>query len=128
MEEKTKEIDWNEIRKTNFKSWMNIGSQEKRHYWPAINGDTRLLYDFFDEEGILINLTLFDMGEFGFNISTPEKYLEDGSIDPFGERGSHIMDITPRLSFDEEVFETRKEAEIKAFTEAFKILEQKLNP
>ncbi len=83
----------------------------------------RSLYDFFDKQGIIIQLFLFDMGEFGVKIYSYEKYTE-GNIEPFGEKGNHILDITPVMN--EISWDDRSQAEVEAFTEAFKILEREL--
>ena len=67
----------------------------------------RTLYDFFDEQGIWIELTFEGEGKFHYDIlKDARNYLHIG-CDPYSES-------------------TRTEAEEKAFEKAFEILETKL--
>jgi hypothetical protein len=80
-----------------------------------------ILYEFFDSTGILVTLYHFDMGEFVPLINMYETYGNDNKIATEG----HI-----EIVFDGQheglIFDTRKEAEICGFKNAFEILESRI--
>ena len=92
-------MNWTEIKEKYPKAWNVLLNSKHYHY-----GNSRCLYDFFDEQGIYVGI-----------ISSPNRYACTIFISASGEKMSQSKDI--------EIGSTRSEAETAAFTKAFEILE-----
>lgn len=106
-------MNWKEIKEKYYKAWFLLGSEKYSGYWGAIdNGNLRLLYDFFDERELFIEIQPYIAGGqpvFYFQII----YRNERFVDTFFK--------------DENLCcHNRSVAETLAFTEAFRILNDKL--
>jgi len=90
-----------------FKQYMLEQGIENDKVGKLIDVNVRILFDVFDENGILIEIF---------------RPLNEGSIYPSNYFSYKIGNISPDIK------KTRKEAEHSAIEEAFEILENKLTP
>lgn len=49
-------MEWKEIKENYYEAWFLLGSEKYRDCWDAMNSSIRLLYDFFDENKIMIDI------------------------------------------------------------------------
>lgn len=112
-------MNWKEIKENYPKGWAKLQLSQsigkygeiKISQWMSLSsegfGDITLrdFYDFFDEQGIYIELTLEKGGRF--------------HVDILDKEAEYLFII-------KEIFNTRTEAEEAAFNKAFEILENKL--
>lgn len=103
-------MNWNEIQDKYPKAWNICRQFQIDNHFLAIG--TRDLYDFFDEEGIYIELLIDRTMEakFCYSIYTYNKYDEIEWVNKLKQNYSDLE-------------YTRKKAEIRAFLKAFEILE-----
>lgn len=105
-------MDWNEIKENHPKSyqvwqqWLKLhcSSDYWDNFWKELNDiDVRVLYDFFDEQGIYVII----------NHSPADKEF------------FYTIDIN-MVCIDGDYYKTRTKAEEQAFLKAFKILEDRI--
>jgi len=105
-------MNWDEIKKKYPKAVELIYECADKYAIGAFIDDykyNRLLYDLFDEQGVYINISTQFHED---NIKMWDFYI-------IGDDGWNLAELTYE-------FTTRTEAEEKAFTKAFEILEEKL--
>jgi len=117
-------MNWNKIKEDNAKAWklLKEWNEYARYFLPNVRlsflsaiqmnetdttKNNRFLFDFFDTKGIYIEIEYNDEKQDGKEKLTWHYYIN----------GSYYYNI----------LQTRSEAEISAFTIAFKILEQNSN-
>jgi len=120
-------MNWTQIKENHPKAWDKFIQDQiplcKAHTLdgelllgdePTVEYQVRNLYDFFDEQGIMIDITPYHHNHklyYSHNFPTNEYYSECvGAVREYNSR-----------------LKTRKQAETQAFEKAFEILEDKLN-
>ena len=111
-------MNWKEIKEKYPKAYilcekeMTDGSYIEPFY-ETVNWNDRNLYDFFDKQGIYVNISS-DCGKFFYMLyEYHEKPFKDETVLDIG------MD-------EDKQFEIREEAETAAFIKAFEILEKNI--
>ena len=127
-------MNWEKIKKKYPKAWglfvmfrakANAIADKKGSY----DGDIfklRDLYDFFDKQGIYIELWFRENSvlSFAWHIHFINKKWEEIGLSKWSNKISYpITERNPKAG----LYKTRTEAEEKAFEKSFEILEEKLN-